>query len=247
MKAPADSIFPMNSSYAALSPRAWLACTGCLALVLVATVPTGRAILITSWWVGGTGAWDLSTTTKWSRSNAGGSSTGPFDHAFTTGTKASFGLNGSAGTVTLAGDISTNGVDFDSGGYTLALAGHTLASGGLLALAGATVFDFGGTSAAATFGDSSGASWSGGSLTIDNYVTNTSVLRFGTDQTGLSAGQLAAITFTGFGAGALIDSNGYVTPSAIPEPATYAAIFGGLALGAAGGREHRRRRQLAAG
>jgi hypothetical protein len=60
-------------------------------------------------------------------------------------------------------------------------------------------------------------------------------------------GQLGAITFAGFslGGSAQIDSSGVVTPagSAIPEPATYAAFVGALALlFALRRRQHRARR-----
>ncbi|MBI5423334.1 MAG: PEP-CTERM sorting domain-containing protein [Opitutae bacterium] len=46
------------------------------------------------------------------------------------------------------------------------------------------------------------------------------------------------------GGAAQIDANGYVTPmgvSAVPEPSTYAAIFGAMALGAVAVIRQRRR------
>lgn len=95
---------------------------------------------------------------------------------------------------------------------------------GTLALTGSATIDFGtaGNAQSLFFGDSSAASWGAFSLTINNWQSGTDLLRFGTTSGGLTSGQLANITFTGFGTGAQIDSLGYVT--AIPEPATWGLI-----------------------
>ena len=86
------------------------------------------------------------------------------------------------------------------------------------------------------FADSSSATWgSGSTLSIVGTFTNTSV-RFGGSSAGLTGGQLAQVTINGLAAS--IDSGGFIV-SAIPEPSTYAAIFGAVILGAAAYRRRR--------
>ncbi len=99
---------------------------------------------------------------------------------------------------------------------------------GTLALTGNATIDFGtaGTGQSLFFGNSSAVNWSTFSLTVNNWQSGTDLLRFGTTSGGLTSGQLANINFTGFGAGAQIDSLGYVT--AIPEPATWVLLALGL-------------------
>ncbi len=101
---------------------------------------------------------------------------------------------------------------------------------GALALSGNATIDFGtaGTAQSLFFGNSSAINWSTFSLTINNWQSGTDLLRFGTDSSGLTSGQLANINFTGFGAGAQIDSSGYVT--AVPEPATWFLFALGLTV-----------------
>lgn len=101
---------------------------------------------------------------------------------------------------------------------------------GTLALTGNATIDFGaaGTAQSMFFGNSSAINWSTFSLTINNWQSGTDLLRFGTTSGGLTAGQLANINFTGFGAGAQIDSLGYVT--AIPEPAAWVLLAFGLTV-----------------
>lgn len=151
-----------------------------------------------------------------------------------------------AGTLTLTGQSTyTGGTRLSAGlialgaNHALAASGTVVFDGGTLALAGfnqtlgaldldaSSVIDFGngaGASALA-FANSSALSWSG-TLTILNFNSGSDTLRFGTSASGLTSGQLSAIAFQGFGSGALIDSSGFVSASAIPEPSTYAALAG---------------------
>ncbi|PAW61749.1 MAG: hypothetical protein B9S34_16025 [Opitutia bacterium Tous-C1TDCM] len=164
-----------------------------------------------------------------------------------------------AGTLTLGGASTyTGGTRFSAGTITLGItqalpdAGTVVFDGGTLALAGfnqtlgaldldaSSVIDFGsgaGASALA-FANSSALAWSG-TLTILNFNAGSDTLRFGTSAAGLTSGQLSAIAFQGFGSVALIDSSGFVSAGAIPEPSTYAALAG---LGALAFAFIRRRR-----
>lgn len=96
-----------------------------------------------------------------------------------------------------------------------------------LSMTASSTIDFGSAlgASAIVFGDSSAQTWTG-TLTIANYSSGSDTLRFGTDANALTSGQLAAISFGG--TAAQIDSSGFVTP--VPEPATYAAGMGAIAL-----------------
>ena len=97
---------------------------------------------------------------------------------------------------------------------------------GTLVLTGSATLDLGaGGSNTLAFANSSALDWSTFTLTINNW-SGTNFLKFGTDSTGLTAGQLANINFTGFGTGAAIDASGFVT--AIPEPGTWIMVGIGL-------------------
>lgn len=217
------------------SIKFWFA-AAVLCLGFAVSAPTVQAAPI-SVWGGGSGQWDT-TTAHWSTSPSG-----PFTSTFNSGGAANFGPAGSAGTVTLSANLAIAYVNFSTSGYTLALAGKTLTVSQPLALAGATTFDFGPGTSHATFGAST-STWTG-SITITNFVTGSSQLKFGASGAGLSGTNLNLITFAGFtnGGAAQIDSNGNVTPtgvSAIPEPSTYAALASLGALGLALSRRRRR-------
>lgn len=87
-------------------------------------------------------------------------------------------------------------------------------------------FDFSDPAAESLWFQSGGASSWSGTLTILGFEVGVDTLRFGTSAAGLTAGQLATISFGGIAA--QIDATGYVTP--IPEPAAIGLLcFGGLA------------------
>lgn len=149
-------------------------------------------------------------------------------------------LTNSGTTFTVPAQISGAGRLTKTGTGALTLGGGTLATGGLtpaatlgtLTLSGASTIDFGSGTSAVAFADSPGAGWNG-TLTIANYTSGTDTLRFGTSSSGLTSTQLALTDF-GSGYTTQIDSLGYVTGvGAIPEPSTYAALFGAAALGLA--------------
>jgi autotransporter-associated beta strand protein len=161
------------------------------------------------------------------------------------------GANINVGTVTVASGAvleigrsetlpATTGLTLSGG--TLALAGNfnqTFTSGLNLTASTTSTIDFGtpGSANTISFGSSSGNWTTGTSLTIANYTAGSDQLRFGSTSTGLSALQLAGITFTGFAPGAEISGAGFVTP--VPEPSTYAALAGALAMALAAYRRRR--------
>ena len=113
-------------------------------------------------------------------------------------------------------------------GGTLALLGHTQTLGLLAIPANSTIsFGVGGT---IVFANSSAEPWTG-TLTVTNYNTATNSLKFGPDGAGLSLAQLANIRFADYGnAIGQISALGFVTPSAIPEPASWSALAALAAL-----------------
>jgi autotransporter-associated beta strand protein len=125
-------------------------------------------------------------------------------------------------------------------GGTLALQGHAQTLGLLAITASSTInFSTGGT---LVFANSSAEVWSG-TLTITNYSTATNTFQFSTTSAGLSLAQLANIRFADYGnAPGQISALGIVTPSAIPEPSTYAALLGAAALALAALRRKNRSR-----
>jgi autotransporter-associated beta strand protein len=142
---------------------------------------------------------------------------------------------GASGVLRLgASNQIANGVDMQLNGGTFALNNFSETLGKLDLSANGGTIDFGGTAAALVFAKSAGENWNGGTLGITNYTTASNSLRFGSDNSGLTSSQLASIIFEGYGLGAQIDANGFVTP--VPEPATYAALFGAVALVVAGYR-----------
>jgi fibronectin-binding autotransporter adhesin len=149
---------------------------------------------------------------------------------------------------------SATAVSLSSGTLALGSTG-TYTTSGMLTVGGTnSTIDFGAGVGATTlsFGNSSSVSWNSSVLTILNYDASAGdKLRFGTTSGGLTPTQLGLLSFSGYSGTASLDANGYVTGlSAVPEPATYAAIFGATALAAAW--FHRRRKlaqehRLAAG
>ena len=110
-------------------------------------------------------------------------------------------------------------------GGTLALGAHTQTLG-LLTITANSTLNFGGAGGTLVFGNSAAQIWNG-TLTITNYSTASNSFRSGNDGLGLTALQLGAIRFADYGnALGQIDSLGFITPSAIPEPSTYGLLAG---------------------
>ncbi|MDR1283255.1 MAG: PEP-CTERM sorting domain-containing protein [Opitutaceae bacterium] len=150
---------------------------------------------------------------------------------------------GSTGTLTLAAQNTYTGDTIVNGGTLvlgiseaitdtsgLVLGGGTLAAGAfaetlgtlsLTANSAITLDESGGGSL--TFANSAANNWSTFTLSITGTVAANSI-RFGTDGTGLTSAQLAAITLNG--SVAILDANGYLLTVAVPEPAATTALLG---------------------
>lgn len=147
-------------------------------------------------------------------------------------------------------DLILNGGTFRTGN---ASAGYAESLGDLTLNASSTI-DLGSAAGLRDliFVDSNGVAWSGGAtLTVANWAGTISGgtagrIFFGSNASGLGAGQLSQITFSGYSAGAQILGTGEIVPlnltTAVPEPGTYAtaALLVLLALW------HRRRRRTLA-
>jgi len=135
-----------------------------------------------------------------------------------------------------AGTILAAKTDALGAGNALIASGGTFNTGGLnqnlgtLDLDGSVALDLGSGASAVSFANSSALDWSTFILNISNWTLGIDTLRFGTDATGLTAGQLALMNFSDLGnLPGQIDANGYVTPASIPEPGTAALLVFGFA------------------
>jgi autotransporter-associated beta strand protein len=120
-----------------------------------------------------------------------------------------------------ANKLTLNGGNFNVGTFT-----ETLGALDLNGTGGTITFGSGG---ALVFGASNAESWTG-SLTVAGTFLSGSSLRFGTDSSGLTSGQLSSISIAGF-TDLSLNTDGFVV-GVIPEPSSYAALAGlcGLAL-----------------
>ena len=146
----------------------------------------------------------------------------------------------SAGTLAIgASERIANTSNLILGGGTFALGGFTETLG-TLQLTANSGLDLG-SGGKAIFADSSLVSWTGGTtLSVTGTFVSGSSIRFGSTSGGLSGSQWGQISIAGFTLTGL-DASGFLvgTASAVPEPATYAALAG---LGILGFAAYRRRR-----
>ncbi|CAM3174511.1 beta strand repeat-containing protein [Rariglobus hedericola] len=128
-------------------------------------------------------------------------------------------LLGVANALSTSSPISLGGGTLNAGGFSQSL--------GTVALTANSTIDLGTGDVALLFAASNAVSWSSSvSLSFVN-VNAGDTIQFGSSNTALTSGQLAQITINGFAA--MIDGNGFLTASAIPEPSTY-AFFAGMSL-----------------
>ncbi len=116
--------------------------------------------------------------------------------------------------------VATGGT-FDTGGLNQTL--------GTLDLDGTLTLDLGAGASAVSFANSSAIDWGTFNLNVLNWTDGTDTLRFGTDNTGLTAGQLALINFADIaGSHAEINTSGFVF-AVVPEPGTATLLVLGFA------------------
>ncbi len=157
------------------------------------------------------------------------------------GTQILSGANTYAGATTVtAGTLNLGVNNAVSSSSNVVLNGGTMQSAfsqtlGTLNLSASSTLDLS-TGGVFVFANSSALSWSG-TLSIVGTFTDDVSVGFGTS--GLTSGQLSQITINGLAAS--MDSNGFLFATAIPEPSTYAAILGALALAGVVWRRRRTR------
>lgn len=148
-----------------------------------------------------------------------------------------FQVNGDNAILQLDGANTINGANINVSGankFTLDVNASQNNMGNLVEIGGNLTIDIEASVTALWFGDSSLSNWGVGIVTISGFKEN--VVRFGTDENGLTLDQLAVIN----GGAYSLNESGYLT--AIPEPSAFAALIG---LGALGFVASRRRRQAA--
>jgi autotransporter-associated beta strand protein len=148
------------------------------------------------------------------------------------GTTTLSGANTYTGATTInAGTLALGAANRIADASALVLNGGTFATGGFsetmntLTLSSTSTIDFGLGTSALAFAASNAIAWSG-TLNLTNFDIGTDTLRFGTDASALTASQLSEISLTGFTAG--LDSSGFVTFTAVPEPREFALAIMGL-------------------
>ena len=229
-------------------------------LDLVASAATGRTVSVKSLVGSGSVFGSMVTTntftttlalngtsasTTFAGTISNGAGTGALSLSKTGGsTQILSGTNTYTGTTTISGGtLQLGAANAIAQSASVVLSGGTLANGGAfnqtfgtLNLTANSTIDLTAGGAFA-FADSHSLTWTSGKiLTITgSYIAND--LRFGTDSGGLGS-NLSQIVWTGYTLNGL-DASGYLLASAIPEPATYAALAG---LGILGFAAYRRRK-----
>ncbi len=129
------------------------------------------------------------------------------------------------GTLTIGASeriVNTNALTLDGGIFNVATFTETLGTLDLTIAGGTLNIGSGGK---LIFSDSSALDWNGGLLSVTGSFASGSSIKFGSSAGTLTGTQLSSISIAGFNNVAL-DSSGFLTASAIPEPSAYAALAG---------------------
>lgn len=139
---------------------------------------------------------------------------------------------GAPNTIATTSSLILAGGVLDPGGFT-----HTMTSSTLGLTANSTI-NFVSGAGELDFANSAAVGWTAGTtLRVTNWDPTIDRIRFGTDNTGLTTGQLAQIRLNGTNlATASLDAQGYL----VPEPSTGLALLAGGSLLAAGRRRRAR-------
>jgi fibronectin-binding autotransporter adhesin len=128
----------------------------------------------------------------------------------TTITAGELRLNPVSTTATFASQVVLNGGKLGTSGIT---AGTTITFASTLNLSSSSTIDLGANSHSLKFPNSSATAWAGTTFTVSNWGGTTGGrIYFGSDATGLIAGQINKFTFTGYPSGASITSAGEIVP-----------------------------------
>jgi|WetSurMetagenome_2_1015567.scaffolds.fasta_scaffold00144_2 hypothetical protein len=127
----------------------------------------------------------------------------------TTITGGELRLNPTSTTATFASQIVLNGGTLGTYGIT---ANSVITFASTLNLNASSTISLGSNSHSIKFPNSSVTAWAGGALAISNWGSNGGHVFFGSDATGLSAGQLSKISFSGYPSGASILPTGEIVP-----------------------------------
>lgn len=129
---------------------------------------------------------------------------------------------GSANRIADTSNLVMSGGTFATGGFNETMGTLTLSTAN-------SIIDLGAGASALVFADSSGVTWGSSiSLSFVNFDAGVDSIRIGTTAGGLTETQIGQITING--SAATIDANGFLAIAAVPEPSSYAAILGALAL-----------------
>lgn len=159
------------------------------------------------------------------------------------------GANTYSGTTTVtSGTLALGANNAFSSASAYVLNGGTLSSGTFSATLGTLDLNANssitlGSGGSFAFADSHLQDWGSFSLSVGGSFTSGSSLRFGSSNAGLTSGQLSLISIAGF-TNIGLDTNGFLTASAVPEPSSFAALAGLVGMGFAASRRRRQTRGI---
>lgn len=165
------------------------------------------------------------------------------------GTQTFTGANTYSGTTTVtSGTLALGANNSFSSASAYVLNGGALSAGTFSATLGTLDLNANssitlGSGGKFAFADSHLQDWGSFSLSVGGSFTSGSSLRFGSSNAGLTSAQLNLISIAGF-TNIGLDTNGFLTASAVPEPSSLAALAGLVGMGFAASRRRRQTRGI---